>query len=265
MLNSMPTIWNNHKTTWRIRYFGKVDLFFLENGNTNEKRFILSLHKIHAVPFPEEDMEEKMNSWVRKEFNMFNEEAWLFDLKLERFMTQENHGLDFMEQIFMMIENDKLDSFSEADFKYLNKNDIEDMYYLFQNKKLGIESYQIKINLTAPTLIFSGIEACDPYFIVDESRLGLIYLNNKEEKRVMDFFEIVKLCDATLERVLKKVKLKIFKTGFLKKASLLGELDLKIMNTYEKEITKCLRHREQMRRWELFMNGRPIISIMKHQ
>ncbi|GJU15379.1 hypothetical protein Tco_1143345 [Tanacetum coccineum] len=166
-----------------------------------------------------------------------------------------------------MRENNKPNSFSKADFKYLNMNDIEDMYSLWLNKKvnyrenklldslmtfircrviwervhdfqLGIESYQIKINLTAPTLIFPGIEAKDPYSIVDEPRIGLICLNNKEEKRVMDLVEIVKFCDATQERVLKEVKLKIIETKFLKKAPLLGDLDLKIMKTYERDIMK---------------------------
>ncbi|GKC36132.1 hypothetical protein Tco_1048516 [Tanacetum coccineum] len=130
------------------------------------------------------------------------------------------------------------------DFKYLNKNDIKDMYYLCLNKKvnyrenkllnslmtfirsraiwervhdfqLGIESYQININLTAPI---------------------------KEGKRVMDLVKIVKFFDATMERVLKEVKLKIFETEFLKKVPLLGELDLDIMKAYEREITKRLRH-----------------------
>nr|GFA89068.1 hypothetical protein [Tanacetum cinerariifolium] len=97
-----------------------------------------------------------------------------------RVTTEQQHILDFMEQIIMIRENDKSDSFSEADFKYLKKNDIEDIHYLYLNKKvhycekkllnslltfinscviwervhdfqLGIESYHIKINLTAPT------------------------------------------------------------------------------------------------------------------
>ncbi|GJX35330.1 hypothetical protein Tco_0246887, partial [Tanacetum coccineum] len=42
-----------------------------------EKRYVLSLHKIHAILFPEEDLEERMNHWVRKEFKTFNEEAQL--------------------------------------------------------------------------------------------------------------------------------------------------------------------------------------------
>ncbi|GJW04854.1 hypothetical protein Tco_1563710 [Tanacetum coccineum] len=140
----------------------------------------------------------------------------------------------------LMRENDKPDSFFEADFKYLNKNDIEDLYYLCRNKvnyreiklmnslitfirirviwervhdfQLRIKSYQIKVNLIAPTLTFPGIEAYGPYSIVDKPSLGLIYLNSKDVKRVMYLTEIVKFCDATLEKVFKEVKLKIFQS-----------------------------------------------------
>ncbi|GJY23149.1 hypothetical protein Tco_0396807 [Tanacetum coccineum] len=293
-------------------------------GNTKEKKYILSLHKIHAERFPEVDLEEKMNRWVRKEFKTFNEDARLsiqhwkdswhkrvykqnqrrvrnnpedyFSnhriTEVVRITTDQPHGLDFMEQIIVMRENDKPDSFSEADFKYLNKNDIEDLYYLCRNKKvnyretklmnslitfirsrviwervhdfqLGIESYQIKVNLTAPTLTFPGIEAHEPYSIVDKPSTGLIYLNNKDEKRVMYLTEIVKFCDATLEKVLKEVKLKIFQSEPWRKPPLLGELDRDILRAFEREITKRLSHREQMRRWESFVNGRPILPTMK--
>ncbi|GJR88758.1 hypothetical protein Tco_0212769 [Tanacetum coccineum] len=124
---------------------------------------------IHAEPFPEVDLEEKMNRWVRKEFKNFNEDARLsiqhwkdswhkrvykqnqrkvrdnpedyFSnnriTEVVKITTDQLYGLDFMEQIIMIRENDKLDSFSEADFKYLNKNDIEDLYYLCQNKKVN--------------------------------------------------------------------------------------------------------------------------------
>ncbi|GJS85778.1 hypothetical protein Tco_0752319 [Tanacetum coccineum] len=57
------------------RYLYNKDLFFLKHGNTKEKKYVLSLHKIHAERFPEADLEEKMNRWVRKEFKTFNEEA----------------------------------------------------------------------------------------------------------------------------------------------------------------------------------------------
>ncbi|GJZ03943.1 hypothetical protein Tco_0537218 [Tanacetum coccineum] len=216
----------------------------MKNGNIKEKKYILSLHKIHAERFPKAELEEKMKCWVRKEFKNFNKDerqtiqhwkdSWhkrvykqnqrrvrdnLEDylsnhriFEVFRITTDQPHGLDFMEQIIAMRENDKPDSFSEADFKYLNKNYIEDLYYLCWKKKvnyretklmsslitfirsrviwervhdfqLGIKSYQIKVNLTALTLTFTGIEAHEPYFIVDKPTTGLIYLNNKDEKR----------------------------------------------------------------------------------
>ncbi|GJS63025.1 hypothetical protein Tco_0677589 [Tanacetum coccineum] len=184
-------------------------------------------------------------------------------LKVVSITADQPHGLDFMEQITVMIENDKPDSFSEADFKYLNKNNIEDLYYLCRKKKFGIKSYQIKVNLTAPTLTFPSIEAHEPYFIADKPSTGLIYLNIKHEKRVMYLMKIVKFCDATLEKVLKDVKLKIFQSKPWRKPPSLGELDRDILREFEREITKRLSHPEQMRRWESFVNGRPILSTMK--
>nr|GEZ42083.1 hypothetical protein [Tanacetum cinerariifolium] len=136
------------------RYLYNKDLFFLKYGNTEEKKYILSLYKIHAKQFPKADLEEKMNRWVRKEFKTFNEESrflfqcWkdsmhkmMYKQKQKRvrnnpedyfskhritevvsITTDQPHGLNFMEQILVMRENDKPNSFSEADFKYLNKN-----------------------------------------------------------------------------------------------------------------------------------------------
>ncbi|GJV13099.1 hypothetical protein Tco_1354640 [Tanacetum coccineum] len=106
------------------------------------------------------------------------------------------------------------DSFSDADLKYLNKKNIEDMYYMCQNKKvnihenrllnslpvfirscviwervhdsqLGIKSYQKKINLIAPTLTVYGIDELNTYYVVNVPFVGIVYLNNKEEKRIM--------------------------------------------------------------------------------
>nr|GEY27506.1 hypothetical protein [Tanacetum cinerariifolium] len=223
-----------------IRKENNNDLFFLKNGNTKES---LSLDKIHVDPFLEVDVEEMMNRWVRKELKTFNEEARLSIqhwkdswqkriykvnqrrvianpkeyffvhkiVKLLRVTTEQQHELDSIEQIIMMRENVKPYCFSKVGFKYLNKNDIEGESHGFQ---LGIESYQIKINLTAPMLIFPGNRAYNPYFIIDESDTGLSYLNSKGEKMVMNLIKIMKFCDATLERVLKKIKLKTFETEF---------------------------------------------------
>ncbi|GKE03597.1 hypothetical protein Tco_1395615, partial [Tanacetum coccineum] len=120
------------------RYLYNKDVFFLKYGNTEEKKYILSLHKVHAKRFPEVDLEEKMNHWVRKEFNNFNEEA---RLKIQHWKDS------WHKMIIVMRENDKPDSFSEVDFKYLNKNDIEDLYYLCQNKKVNYHETKLMNSL----------------------------------------------------------------------------------------------------------------------
>ncbi|GJY05526.1 hypothetical protein Tco_0371466 [Tanacetum coccineum] len=125
------------------------DLFFLKYGNTEEKKYILSLHKIHAKEFPDLDLEENLRC-------------------------------------------------------------------------------------------------------VDEPQMGLIYLNSKDEKRVMYLEEIVKFCDATLEKVLDEVKLRMFESKFLKNANhsaeVEGEIRRHLCKAYEREISKRLSHRQQMRR-----------------
>ncbi|GKB07537.1 hypothetical protein Tco_0835821 [Tanacetum coccineum] len=253
---------------------------FMENqiyGNTEEKKYILSLHKIHAELFLGHDLEEKINCWQNQKKVRENLADFYSNHKITevvRIITDQLYGLDFMEQILVMRANDKPDSFSEADFKYLKKNDIEDLYYLCQNKKvdyretklmnslitfikshviwervhdfqLGIESYQIRVNLIAPTLTFPGIEEHEPYSIVDKPQTSLIYLNSKDEKWVMYLVEIVKFCVAALEKVLNEVKIRIFESRFWKKPPPLSELDLDIMRAFEREISKHLSHRQK--------------------
>ncbi|GKE04132.1 hypothetical protein Tco_1396150 [Tanacetum coccineum] len=146
---------NQFRDAEEYAYHLKQEKKFMENqvnGNTEEKKYVLSLHKIHATSFPEEDLEESMNRWVKRVFKMFNEEARLliqhwkdtwhkrmykinhikvrddqveffFDYRIVevvRLTTEQQYGLHYMQQIIVMRENVKPDSFSEAEFKYLN-------------------------------------------------------------------------------------------------------------------------------------------------
>nr|GEZ53573.1 hypothetical protein [Tanacetum cinerariifolium] len=125
-----------------------------DHENTEEKKYILSLHKIHTEHFPKVDLEEKINRWVQKEFKTFNEDA-----RWELRVTNS------------------------------------------------------RVNLTAPTLAFPGVEAYEPYSIVDKPTTSLIYLNSKDEKHVMYLTETMKFCDATLEKVLKEGRGNGFQPG----------------------------------------------------
>ncbi|GJW08150.1 hypothetical protein Tco_1570573 [Tanacetum coccineum] len=66
------------------------------------------------------------------------------------------------------------------------------------------------------------------FSIIYEPVHGIIYKNSKKEKRVIRHSEIHKFCDTTLNRVL------------------------------EEEIEVRLKHRNQMRIWEMYVNGRPL-------
>ncbi|GJX55334.1 hypothetical protein Tco_0285231 [Tanacetum coccineum] len=173
--------------------------------------------------------------------------------------------------------NGSIVSITEPDYKNLNNNDIEDMYLLCINGKvddyaetgllwslsvfirstviwervhnfqLGVESYQQNVNLTAPTITFSDIEKCKMFSIVSEPVYGIIYKNNKKEKRVIRHQEIHKFCDATLKRVLEGLKSynSDVKHGYAT-PSLIKEDD-EYLQLFEEEIKEQLKHHDQMR------------------
>nr|GEX52286.1 hypothetical protein [Tanacetum cinerariifolium] len=175
--------------------------------------------------------------------------------------------------------NECIVSITEPDFKNLNKNDIEDMYLLIMNGKvpdyaetgllwslsvfirslviwervhdfqLRIESYQQKVNLTAPTLSFSGIEKHKMFSIIYELVHGIIYKNIKKEKKVMRHSEIHKFCDAALNRVLEGLKSynNDVKYGYIQKD--LTKDEAEYMKLFEVEIEVRLKyHRASLSR-----------------
>ncbi|GJX00672.1 hypothetical protein Tco_0689206 [Tanacetum coccineum] len=135
---------------------------------TEEKKYILSLYKIHAEEFPEPDLEEKMNQYTSR----IKRKSGKFQKTI---VTDQQYGLDFMEKILVMRAN-------------------------------------------APSLTFPGIEEHASYLIVDKPQTSLIYLNRKDEKRVMYLVDIVKFCNAMLEKGLNEVNSIMFESQFLKRS-----------------------------------------------
>ncbi|GJW35211.1 hypothetical protein Tco_0058131 [Tanacetum coccineum] len=157
-------------------------------------------------------------------------------------------------------------SIAKPDYKNLNKNDIEDIYLLIMNGKVpdyadtGLLYYQQKVNLTAPTITFPGIEDHEMFSIIYEPVHGDIYKNSKKEKLVMRHLEIHKFCDAMLNRVLEGLKSynNDVKYGYVQKD--LTKDETEYLKLFEEEIKERLKHRRKMRRWEMYMNGRPLGS-----
>ncbi|GJX28125.1 hypothetical protein Tco_0236204 [Tanacetum coccineum] len=188
------------------------------------------------------------------------------------------HEHKFITEIVARRANECIVSITEPDYKNLNKNDIKDMYLLIMNGKvpdyaetgllwslsvfirssviwervhdfqLGIESYQQKVNLTAPTISFPGVEKQKMFSIIYEPVHGIIYNNSKKEKRVMRHSEIHKFCDATLIRVLKGLKSynNDVKYGYVQRE--LTNDEVEYLKLFEEEIKVRLKYRNQMRR-----------------
>ncbi|GJY79650.1 RNA-directed DNA polymerase, eukaryota, reverse transcriptase zinc-binding domain protein [Tanacetum coccineum] len=157
--------------------------------------------------------------------------------------------------------NECIVSITESDYKNLNKNDIEDIYLLIMNGKVPdyaeTESYQQKVNLTAPTISSPGIEKHEMFSIIYEPVHGIIYKNSKKEKRVMRHSEIHKFCDATLNRVFKGLKSYNNDVKYGYKQRDLTEDEVEYLKLFEEEIKVRLKYRNQMRRWEIYVNRKP--------
>ncbi|GJV22776.1 hypothetical protein Tco_1375471 [Tanacetum coccineum] len=108
--------------------------------------------------------------------------------------------------------------------------------------------YQQKVNLTAQTISFLGIEKHKTFSIIYEHVHGIIYKNSKKEKRVMRHSEIHKFCDATLNRVLKGLKSynNDVKYDYIQRD--LTEDEVEYLELFEEEIKVRLKYHNQMRR-----------------
>ncbi|GKE77931.1 hypothetical protein Tco_1544051, partial [Tanacetum coccineum] len=166
--------------------------------------------------------------------------------------------------------NDCIVSITETDYKNLNKNDIKDIYLLIMKGKVpdyadtGLLWSLSKVNLTAPTMTFPRIEDHEMFSIIYEPVHGIIYKNSKKEKRVMRYSEIHKFYDATLNRMLEGLKSynNDVKYGYVQKD--LTKDETEYLKLFEEEIEERLKHRRHMRRWEIYVNGRPLRSRREH-
>ncbi|GJX78703.1 hypothetical protein Tco_0326852 [Tanacetum coccineum] len=256
--------------------------------NSGPEKIVLSLHKFPGIIFNDDDIEERTSRWANKGVKKFNPyarygvEHWKNPhAKIFYIRKQKEPGRP-KEEIY---SNSKI---VQPDYKNLNKNDIEDIYLMIMNSKvldyadtgllwslsvfirssviwervhdfqLRIKSYQQKVNLTAPIITFPGIEEYEVFSIVYEPVHGIIYKNSKKDKRVMRYSEIHKFCDATPMRVLEGLKSynNDVKYGYVQKEFTSDEVEY--LKLFEKEIKVRLKYRNQMRRWETYVNGRPL-------
>ncbi|GJX80584.1 hypothetical protein Tco_0328733 [Tanacetum coccineum] len=247
------------------------DLLYLKKGNSGSDKIVLSLHKFPAVIFPDDDIKERESRWVKKCVKRFNPyacygvEHWknlhvkIFYIKNQQAPGKSKeeiysnskivqiiktywelgHEHKFITEIVARRENRSIVSITESDYKNLNKNDIKDMYMLIINHK--VDDYAETRLLWSLSIFISST-------------------NNKKEKRVMRHQEVHKFCDATLKRVLEGLKSynNDVKYGYV--THNLSKEDVEYLQLFAEEIEEWLKFRDQIRRWEMYVNGRPLGS-----
>ncbi|GJW09981.1 hypothetical protein Tco_1575808 [Tanacetum coccineum] len=268
-------------------------LLYLKKGSSGPEKIVLSLHKFPTIIFNDDDIEERTSRWVnkkQKEPGKPKEVIYSNSKIIQVIKTywELGHEHKFITEIVARRANECIVSITEPDYKNLNKNDIEDIYLLIMNGKvpdyaeigllwslsvfirssviwervhdfqLGIESYQQKVNLTAPTIYFPGVKRYKMFSIIYEPVHGIIYKNSKKEKRVMRHSKIHNFCDATLNRVLEGLKSfnNDVKYGYIQRD--LTNDEAEYLKLFEEEIEVRLKYHSQMRRWEMYANGRPL-------
>ncbi|GKC08060.1 hypothetical protein Tco_0999670 [Tanacetum coccineum] len=233
------------------------DLFYLKYGNSRQKKYTLSLHKFSAVPFPDNDVEERTSRWVNKHIKKFNLNARFSVEHWKNIWAKQFHIMRQKEQR----ENpERLYSYSKIIKVIRTSYELGHEQMFITKIILGMKSYQQNVNLTAPTITFPGIEEYELFTITPEHVIGMIYENSKKEKRVMIHKEIHKFCDATLKRVLEGLEKynKDVKYGYAIPSP--SDADAEYLRFYEEDIKECLKHHDQMRCWEMHVNGRPLGS-----
>ncbi|GJY48091.1 hypothetical protein Tco_0438047 [Tanacetum coccineum] len=219
------------------------DLLYLKKGSSGSEKIVLSLHKFPAVIFNDDDIEERTSRWVNKCVKKFNPYA-RYGVKhwknphAKIFYIRKQKELEKAKEV--VYSNSKI---IQPDFKNLNKNDIKDMYLLIMNGK--VPDYAETGLLWSLSVFIRSLVIWER---VHDFQLGpvfgIIYKNSKKENRVMRHSEVHKFCDVTLSYN------NDVKYGYIQRE--LTKEDVEYLQLFEEQIDERLKHRNQMRHWEIF-------------
>ncbi|GKA13038.1 hypothetical protein Tco_0692584 [Tanacetum coccineum] len=240
------------------------DLLYMKKGSSGPEKIVLSLHKFPAIIFNDYDIEERTSRW--KEPGKPKEEVYLNSKIIQVIKTYwelawlQDLNKNDIEDMYFLIMNGKVPDYAETGLLwslsvFIRSSVIWDRVHDFQ---LGIKSYQQKVNLTAPTISFPGVEKHKMFSIIYEPVHRIIYKNSKKEKMMMRHSEIHKFCDVMLNRVLEGLKIynNDVKYGYVQRE--LTNDEVEYLKLFEEEIEVRLKYHNQMRRWEMYVNGRPL-------
>ncbi|GJU02625.1 hypothetical protein Tco_1112963, partial [Tanacetum coccineum] len=215
--------------TVAIDYFFNNDLEYLKTSDP-EKTYTTSITKSKAARYEIvgiEDMTPTLWSTIKHAYDKDAEKGIKHWGERRKLCVKKLHEYDNLEEIVVKRADRQLYKFKEGDFVYLYLNDIEDMLILavqhkllhlnesdivdfivalrmfirsliikrrVEDLQLGVESYQKKLNITAPQQTFPEKEFKELY-TPSYKPPGVIYEDLNKQKRVMRADELYKFSD----------------------------------------------------------------------
>ncbi|GJR68281.1 hypothetical protein Tco_0014346 [Tanacetum coccineum] len=131
----------------------------------------------------------------------------------------------------------------------------------------GVESYQLKLNLTKPEYCFKGIDEIPSYTMI-EKPYRMIYKDTARVKRVMRISEVHKFGDGTIRIISEQLYYMLKRNKIGERRGYLGgrkwavkeaRRSRRMMN----EIERILKTRSQLRRLESYVGGRPKVCDLR--
>ncbi|GJZ66927.1 hypothetical protein Tco_0630167 [Tanacetum coccineum] len=212
-----------------VDFFFNNDLEYLRTRNS-ERKYTVSITKIKAASYELEFIKEmisKLWSPVKMAFSKHDVYYTMKILSVVCVKVDKQFGYGYLQEIVVRRVAQKLHTFKEGDFLKLHLNDIKDMLLLHvQNKlfnldgddivnlavalrmftrrivilkrvkdvRLGVESYQKRLNITSPQKEFLGISAKEPY-TTSYNLKGVVYLNSRKHNIFIRADELYKFSD----------------------------------------------------------------------
>nr|GEY07378.1 hypothetical protein [Tanacetum cinerariifolium] len=272
------------------RFLYNKDLFYLKkNGNTEAKKYALSLYKIHATPFSEDDHKELLTRWVVRLGFLSPEDGWpsvcesyldipplnlsLFLMRHARnwplrvkqlavhsaqpivedvhlLMAIDVMGWAFVKQVIVPFPG-MIKAFLRRSKESTVPGDSQSTHLLVAPVSVMEKTRSMIASCVTPGMLnkltigsmlkftlpaISGLTTPGAWFPRVKA--------SKNEKRVVNIGEFPKFCDATLKKVLRKVREINTEVRYGYKDPNLSTEDREIMEFFEEEIQERLKYRD---------------------
>ncbi|GKA71220.1 hypothetical protein Tco_0777359 [Tanacetum coccineum] len=253
----------------------------LDWNNPEEDRYPFDLSK--PLPLSGKELhyvyhkDQSSSLWHKSQLNKFSKHNVYSTQKIISVVSvkvERLHGYGHLDEIMEKRADRQLYKFKEGNFVDLHLNDIKDMLLLVVQRRLfhlnkndivdfivALQSYQKKLNITAPQQTFPGIEFKELY-TPSYKPPGVIYEDLNKQKRVMWADELYKFSDGTLKTVRDELHHRIldFRLGYNKEMSRRKwtAIDKRRSELMVELIDKQMRERRIIRNLERLVGAREL-------